>query len=123
MRDTLLLGLRNLLLFAVGFVPAFFLVLLTLFSDSGGMGDLALAYGLTLLAYLLLGFVAGLLWPQERLSSAVWLLLPAVIVALLYVTQEPQIIPVGIAELAAALVGTLLGAVVGASLRFRTRGR
>ncbi len=119
MRDTLLRVLRNLLLCVVGLVPAFFLVLATLFSDSGGVGDLAIAYGLTFLAYLLVAFVASMIWPEERLSNAAWLLLPAAIVTLLYVTQEPQIIPVGIAELAAALVGT----VVGASLRLRSRER
>ncbi len=122
MRDMLLRVLRSLLLCAVGLVPAFFLVFATLFSDSGGVGDLALAYGLTFLVYLLVAFVVGLLWPKERLSSAVWLLLPAVIIALLYVTQEPQIILVGIVELAAALVGTLVGVVLGASLRLSGRG-
>jgi hypothetical protein len=122
-KDTLLRVLRNLLLCVVGLVPAFFLVLVTLFSDNGGVGDLAIAYGLTFLAYSLLALVVGLLWPQERLSSAVWLLLPAVIIALWYVTREPQSMPVGIEVLAAALVGTLLGAVAGASLRLRNRRR
>ncbi len=114
--------LRALLLCVVGIVPAFFLVFNTLFSDSGGLGDLVMALGLTFLGYLLVAVVVGLLWPRERFSNAVWLLLPAVIIALLYATQEPQIIPFGLAELAAALVGTLVGAVVGASLRSRSRG-
>ncbi len=99
--------LRALLLCVVGIVPAFFLVFNTLFSDSGGLGDLVMALGLTFLGYLLVAVVVGLLWPRERFSNAVWLLLPAVIIALLYATQEPQIMPFGLAELAAALVGTL----------------
>jgi hypothetical protein len=121
-RDTSLRVLRSLLLCTVGLVPAVFLVFATLFSDSGGVRDLAIAYGLTFLAYLLLAFVVGLLWPRERLSSAASLLSSAVVIALLYATQEPQIIPVGIVELAAAFVGTLVGVVMGASLRLRGRG-
>jgi hypothetical protein len=89
-KDTQERVLRNLLLCVVGLVPAFFLILVTLFSDNGGVGDLAIAYGLTFLAYLLRAFVVGPLWPRECLSNAVWLLLPAVISALLDVTQEPQ---------------------------------
>ncbi len=123
MRDTFLRVMRNLLLCVVGVVPAFFLVFATLFSDHDGGRELVLAYGLTLLAYLLLAFVASLIWLKERLSNAAWLLLPAVIIVLLYLTQEPQIIPVGIAELSAALVGSLLGTVMGASLRLRTSRR
>ena len=119
MRSPLLRVLQFVLLCVAGSVPAFFLVLVTLFSNHGGVADLASAYGLTLLAYLLLGFVAGLLWPEKRLSGAASLLLPAVIVAFVYVTREPQAIPTGIGSLSAALTGTLGGA----SLRLRARRR
>ena len=109
--------LRALLLCVVGVVPAFYLVFNALFSDSQGPGDLVLGLGVTFLGYLLPAVVVGLLWPRGRFGNAAWLLLPAAIVALSYAAQEPRIVPLGLAELAAASVGTLVGAMVGASFR------
>ncbi|HET7480694.1 MAG TPA: hypothetical protein VFJ72_14405 [Rubrobacteraceae bacterium] len=112
---------RGLILLAVGVVPAFFLVFVTLFGDSSGLGDYALAYGMTFFAYLLVAFVAGFVWDEGRPVYVLWLVAPAVIVIVWYVTQEPQVTVLGIGSLAIALVGTLLGVFVGTRTRSRAR--
>ena len=111
--------LRNLLLFSVGFAPALFLVGPLLFAD-GGMAERAFLYALTILVYLLLGFVVGLVWPPQPLSGAVWLPLAGVLVALFFLFAEARdLTGAALATgLAASMVfGALLGALAGTRVR------
>jgi hypothetical protein len=107
--------LRNLALFAAGLLPAFLIVFTLLISDGGDAREQALGYTLTFLFYLLVAFGVGITWPDEPLSSAMWLLLPATGIALWHVLGGPQDPSADIGQLAAVVLSaTVLGAIVGA---------
>ncbi len=122
---TVLKTIRNPLLpLAVGLAPALFLVGPLVFAD-GEMAERAFLYALTVLAYVLLGFVVGLVWPEKPLARALWLPLPGVLVSVLFLYGEVRelsgvVLIAGL--LAPAVLGALLGALAGARVR-RRNGR
>lgn len=103
----------------VGILPAFFMVLNALFTDSSGVADDALALAVTVVAYSVLGLVAGLVLPASPRADGVSLATPAALIAIAYTLREPHVAVLAGVQVACAFAAAVAAAAVGA--RFRGR--
>lgn len=80
--------LTYLIAFAIGILPAFFVVFNAIFSDVFSLADRLLTYLLTLIAYGILGLTFGFLSRSLSWKWSIWLTLPALVIAILYSFNE-----------------------------------
>lgn len=104
--------LESLVVFLFGLLPAFFVVFTVVFSDAFGFGQHALGVGYPLVAYLVLGFLVGILTRTDARLIASLLVAPAVLLLVWYAAREPDLLYQSLVLLA-ALVGTYGGTFLG----------
>ena|SRR5690242_14361963 len=114
MPSTIRLWIGTIVLLLVSLLASFFVVFNMVFSDIFGVGERVGSYVYAGVAYLILGFVAGLAGPS-RPRRWLWILAtPPVIILFLYTFSEPQnaLIHLGFALLVPlAAHGGILGGV------------
>jgi hypothetical protein len=113
--------LRAIGAFLLGLLPGFFLVFNLLFAD-GSNAERFASYWVVVVAYGLLGFVAGLVWPHDGHRVATWLALPAALFALfILVSGELQMLVHAVLLPVVAYLSAWLAAAGGERLRGRRK--
>lgn len=111
-------ALGVILALVLGFLPGFFIVFNSVFSDSNGaMSERLVTFFLTGAAFGLLGLVFGFLAPKESWRWGLWLSFPALLILVLFSVGERQNILLQLFYLVLTIASACLSAYAGMLLR------
>jgi hypothetical protein len=103
--------------FVIGIIPAFFIVLNSIFSDGGALTERLLTFAYVILVYGVLGTIFGAIWPRMCWKWGIPLSLSAVGLVILYTISEPYAAVLNIIYLVLTFAAASLGACIGYLIR------
>jgi len=100
--------------FLIGILPAFFIVLNSVYTDSSGkIGERLVTYLLVIAGYGIIGFILGRVMKRMPVVLGTVLSLPAIILLLLYLFKEPTLLGLILSYLVLTVAASWLGTILG----------
>lgn len=103
--------------FVIGVIPAFFIVLHSIFSDGESFTERLLTFAYVILVYGVLGIIFGIIWPRMAWKWGIPLSISAIALVLLYTINEPFGLALNVVYLVLTFSAAGLGGCLGYLIR------